>query len=131
MVKTYKANCSYSITVKTASGSRCHVLFIPDSYGGSYYTTPVKEIQDALESSSRFNDMYYLQETREDANDKKQATEEVKAEEPAVLEEVNVTDIEEAREYLHERFGVAKRNMRSTASVKAIAEKNGILFVGI
>ena len=47
------------------------------------------------------------------------------------LREVEVTDIDDARDWLNEHLGVARRNMRSRAVVLQAAENGGVVLKGI
>lgn len=51
------------------------------------------------------------------------------AEEP--LTEVAVSDLEEAKEYLVEQFGIARSKLRSKVTINESARENGIVFTGI
>lgn len=47
------------------------------------------------------------------------------------LTKVNVTDFEDARDYLSDKFGISRTKIRSQNAVKQAAEANGIVFVGL
>lgn len=47
------------------------------------------------------------------------------------LTKVNVTDLEDARDYLSDKFGISRTKIRSQKAVKEAASANGIEFVGI
>lgn len=47
------------------------------------------------------------------------------------LTKVNVTDFEDARDYLSDKFGISRSKIRSQKAVKEVAEANGIVFVGL
>lgn len=47
------------------------------------------------------------------------------------LTKVNVTDFEDARDYLSDKFGISRTKIRSQKAVKQAAEANGIVFVGL
>ena len=55
---------------------------------------------------------------------------EVEDEQPN-LTKVNVTDLEDARDYLSDKFGISRSKIRSQKAVKEAAEANGIVFVGL
>lgn len=71
----------------------------------------------------------------ENEDDDTQGTEsddiqEVEDEQPN-LTKVNVTDFEDARDYLSDKFGISRTKIRSQKAVKEAAEANGIVFVGL
>lgn len=47
------------------------------------------------------------------------------------LTKVNVTDFEDARDYLSDKFGISRTKIRSQKAVKEAAKANGIVFVGL
>lgn len=47
------------------------------------------------------------------------------------LTEVAVSDLEEAKEYLVEQFGIARSKLRSKVTINESARENGIVFTGI
>lgn len=47
------------------------------------------------------------------------------------LTKVNVTDFEDARDYLSDKFGISRSKIRTQKAVKEAAEANGIVFVGL
>ena len=47
------------------------------------------------------------------------------------LTKVKVTDFEDARDYLSDKFGISRTKIRSQKAVKEAAEANGIVFVGL
>jgi len=47
------------------------------------------------------------------------------------LTEVAVSDLEEAKEYLVEQYGVARSKLRSRVAIVDSARENGIVFLGI
>ncbi len=51
--------------------------------------------------------------------------------EVAVIEEVVVTDLDDAKEYLAEKCGVPRTKLRSEEGIKKAAQEVGIVFSGI
>lgn len=129
--KTYKAYSLFSITV-IAGNARKHLSFFGLTNGGSYFTTEDPELQKALESSKFFGDVFFLHETKI-KEDKKPAKEtEASVEDaPKEVKKVDIAGMQEAKEYLADRFGVSRASIRTKAAILAAAEEHNIEFVGI
>lgn len=72
-------------------------------------------------------------QTVQDANNAENEdddNQEVEDEQPN-LTKVNVTDLEDARDYLSDKFGISRSKIRSQKAVREAAEANGIVFVGL
>lgn len=128
MTKYYKSHSCISLNVKLPSGESLHVSFSPKSHNkGSVYSTDNKDIQQGLENSHYFNKLFFLSHVEEK---KTEVVAKPKVEEKKE-QEVNVSDIGMAKEYLAEKFGVSRTTMRSVSAVMAQAKLHNIVFVGL
>lgn len=128
-MKTYRSNSIVHIGVIRPNGSKVRVSFDALTGGGSLYSTADEGIQYGLEHHSGFGKIFRLDESVIDdqpvlpvAQD-----EEVK---PQVLV-VNVSNLDDAKEYLVEKFGLSRTKLRSRAAILDAAGENGIEFTGI
>lgn len=127
MIKTYKSSTDVYINVKLPSGKFLHVGFMPLTRNGSVYTTDKKEIQDGLEKHPGFNKMFHLAETKEKA---KTASESLNNSDKK-LQKIKVSDIEDAKDYMADTFGISRTMMRTVSTIKDLAKSHGIEFEGI
>ncbi len=97
-------------------------------------------LQYAIEHSEYFKSKkivlyktYELGDNGKHAENKvsQEATKEPVKAESQELSEVNVPDINEAKQYLHENFGIPLVQMRSKDSILNFAKVNKISFVGL
>ncbi len=110
------------------------IVFRPDTLGKSTYTTDNEELQKKLEECPLFNVRFFLDSTvtEEEVNAKKEA-EKAAAEEAAKVEptKVEVSDASEAKQYLVDKYGLSRTQIRTLSDIKKYAERNNIEFVGI
>lgn len=128
MIKTYKSSTDVYINVKLSSGKFMHIGFMPLTRNGSVYTTEKQEVQEALERHHGFGKMFHLSESKETV---KSQTSAAPASASTTLRKVNVSDIEDAKDYMADTFGISRTMMRSVATIKALAKANGVEFEGI
>jgi len=106
------------------NGHSLHVAFSPLTGGGSVYYTDNETIQAALEKHHHFGKLF-----------REEAIEEPKEEAPVEVEagssKIMVKDIDEAKEYLCEHYGLSRTKLKTLAAVEAAAAANGIAFDGI
>jgi len=126
MIKTYKSNSSISISVVLpGTGKSLHVAFSPLSDGSSTFATADANIQKAIERHYRFGSMFFEIETPKEPERVQQKEEEQK---PLT---VKVTDLDSAKDYLAETYGVSRTQLRTQRAIEAAAAANGIVFEGI
>lgn len=70
-------------------------------------------------------------ESESEGSDNEETDTEEAEEESTALTKVNVTDFEDARDYLSDKFGISRTKIRSQKAVREAAEANGIVFVGL
>lgn len=121
----FKSKTILSIAVRTASGS-VHVRFDPVTTGGSMYRTYNEELIEGLKKHHKYGKTFMEVEERQ--------PEPVKPVEVPEVEEVKVITVdsaEDAKEYLADRFGVPRTQIRSIVKIKEFASKYNIQFEGI
>lgn len=64
-------------------------------------------------------------------NEESNTTDNAAGEEDDTIQRIKVSDINEAKDYLAEKFGVSRTTMRSTRSILATAATHGIEFEGL
>lgn len=128
MIKKYKSNSSISINVILPSGSNLHVPFTPLSDGSSEYTTSDENVQYGLEHHYKFGKMFFSVEIP--AEPEPNVSEPEAAEESKVVK-VKVTDLESAKDYLADNFGVSRTQLRSQKAIITNAALHNIEFEGI
>lgn len=109
-----------------------HIGFSPVSGGGSMFITSDEELQEAMEKHRGFNTMFRLDSVQDESTNPQAPQEDTPAEdEDPKLMVVNVNCIEDARDYLAEKFAISRSKIKNLASIKAKAKENGIEFSGI
>lgn len=127
MIKTYKSNSSISINVVLPdTGKSLHVAFTPLSDGSSTYATEDANIQKALQRHYKFDSLFFEVETPKEPEPRKAPKEEDNK--PLT---VKVTDLDSAKDYLADNFGVSRTQLRTQRAIEATAAANGIVFEGI
>ena len=126
MIKTYKSNSSISLSVVLPdTGKSIHVAFSPLSDGSSTFATADAHMQKALERHYRYGSLFFEVETPKEPERVQKKAEEHK------LLVVKVTDLDSAKDYLADNFGVSRTQLRTQRAIEATAAANGIVFEGI
>lgn len=128
-MKTYRSNSIVHIGVIRPDGSKVRVSFDALTGGGSIYSTADKGIQHGLEHHAGFGKIFHIDETVADEQPQSPVTQ-PKEEEPKVIV-VNVSNLDDAKEYLVEKFGLSRTKLRSKSAILDAAGANGIEFTGI
>lgn len=128
MIKTYKSATDVYINVKLSSGKFKHIGFMPLTRNGSIFTTDNKELQEGIEKHPGFGKMFHLSDTQ--TKSKTQSVSNTQTSESRVTK-VKVSDIEDAKDYMAETFGISRTMMRTISTIKTLAKANGIEFDGI
>lgn len=131
MKKKYVAKTDLHISVMLKSKQSVHISFHSQTGGGSVFYTDNAEIQEALEKHPKFGKLF--KEVALPKVEPAKKAVKTEAEPPAEnnVNKVEVTDLDDAKDYLSERFGVSRTKLRSKANIMAEAEKHKIEFVGI
>lgn len=153
VTKIYKASTTISVNIILKNGQNYHIAFLPNSNGSSSYTTSNEEIQDALEHHFRFNELFRCSEVHEEkkktekkkqeapknevseaeepVNESEESENETKEETEDNLQVVEVADLQSAKDYLADSFGLSRTKLRSKKAIVDAATANGIKFVGL
>ena len=122
MTKTYSADTHVSISVLLKNNKSARISFSPMTRGGSSYTTANKELQEAIEKHSQFGKMFKVTSAVEDAP---KAMKPEKKE----LKEMEVSSLDDAREYLVEHLNYSYTKLKTQDAIMAAGKANGIKFI--
>lgn len=128
-VKKYIANSHISVVVATKQGGHVRISFNPITGGSSYYVTDDEAVQSALESHPKFGrlfrvDKYFV--SLSEATQPKQKM--VTSEETSSVREIEVACLDDAKEYLSEKYDVPRSKMMSRKAIEEIAKQHNIVF---
>lgn len=135
MFNKYQAGTDLAFSVMVGDG-RMRIVFEGKTMGSSVYMTRDPKVQKAIESHYWFNDKFFLVES---VDEKKEAAEAKKKKAAAkakkkVADEKKthvVTDVEDAKDYLAETYGVSRSKMKTKEDILAIAKENGVELEGL
>lgn len=94
------------------------------------YATSDPMMQSALECHHNFGVLYVLDKVVEETQVEEKPQEQSKAEEPKVAT-VKVASLEDAKEYLVDKFGISRTKLRSKKQIMDAAEAHNIKFEGV
>lgn len=121
MTKKYISDSCISISV-----GKAHIAFSPVTGGGSIYYTDDTNLQEAIEKHYKFGTLFKLA-----PEEKKPAVSKPAPKKEVGPNKVAVACLEDAKEYLSEKFGISRTKLRSEKAIKEAAAQNDIEFVGI
>ena len=134
MFNKYQAGTDLAFSVMVGD-ERMRIVFEGKSTGSSFYMTRDPKVQKAIESHYWFNDKFFLVES---IDEKKEAAEAKKKSAAKAKKKVDddkkthiVTDVEDAKEYLAETFGVSRSKMKTKEEIFAIAKEKGVELEGL
>ena len=134
MYKKYQAGTDLSFSVMVGN-ERVRVVFEGKTMGCSIYGTRDEKLQKAIESHYWFNDKFFLVESidekKEAAEAKKKAAAKAKKKVADEKKTHVVTDVEDAKDYLAETYGVSRSKMKTKEDILAIAKENGVELEGL
>lgn len=134
MYKKYQAGTDLSFSVMVGN-ERVRVVFEGKTMGCSIYGTRDEKLQKAIESHYWFKDKFFLveavDEKKEAAEAKKRAAAKIKKKAAEEKKTHVVTDIEDAKDYLAETFGVSRSKMKTKEDILSIAKEKGVELEGL
>ena len=134
MYKKYQAGTDLSFSVMVGN-ERVRVVFEGKTMGCSIYGTRDEKLQKAIESHYWFNDKFFLVESidekKEAAEAKKKAAAKAKKKVADEKKTHVVTDVEDAKDYLAETYGVSRSKMKTKEDILAIAKEKGVELEGL
>lgn len=134
MFKKYQAGSDLAFSVMVGN-ERMRIVFEGKTMGSSVYMTRDPKVQKAIESHYWFNDKFFLVESidekKEAAEAKKKAAAKAKKKVADEKKTHVVTDVEDAKDYLAETYGVSRSRMKTREEILAIAKENGVELEGL
>lgn len=134
MFNKYQAGTDLAFSVMVGD-ERMRIVFEGKTMGNSVYMTRDPNVQKAIESHYWFNDKFFLDES---IDEKKEAAEEKKKAAAKAKKKVSdekkthvVTDVEDAKDYLAETYGVSRSKMKTKEDILAIAKEKGVELEGL
>ena len=134
MFNKYQAGTDLAFSVMVGD-ERMRIVFEGKTIGNSVYMTRDPNVQKAIESHYWFNDKFFLAES---IDEKKEAAEEKKKAAAKTKKKVSdekkthvVTDVEDAKDYLAETYGVSRSKMKTKEDILAIAKEKGVELEGL
>lgn len=134
MFNKYQAGTDLAFSVM-GGDERMRIVFEGKTMGSSVYMTRDPKVQKAIESHYWFNDKFFLVESvdekKEAAEAKKKAAAKAKKKVADEKKTHVVTDVEDAKDYLAETYGVSRSKMKTKEDILAIAKENGVELEGL
>lgn len=122
-MKKYISNSEIAFNV-LVNGKRHHISFNPLTKGGSDFKTSDAKLQEALENSPLFGDLYTLsKETVVQSEEKNEG-----GEDDTLLEDIeDITNAADAKSFLIEK-GISEDSLKTKPSIKKAAKSLGFKF---
>lgn len=133
MFNTYQAGTDLAFSVMVGN-ERMRIVFEGKTMGSSVYMTRDPKVQKAIESHYWFNDKFFLAESVDEKKEAAEAKKKAAAKTKKKVDEKKthiVTDVEDAKEYLAETFGVSRSKMKTKEDILAIAKEKGVELEGL
>lgn len=133
MFNTYQAGTDLAFSVMVGN-ERMRIVFEGKTMGSSVYMTRDTKVQKAIESHYWFNDKFFLVESVDEKKEAAEAKKKAAAKTKKKVDEKKthiVTDVEDAKEYLAEAFGVSRSKMKTKDDILAIAKEKGVELEGL
>lgn len=134
MFNKYQAGTDLAFSVMVGD-ERMRIVFEGKTMGSSVYMTRDPKVQKAIESHYWFNDKFFLAESidekKEAAEAKKRAAAKTKKRAADEKKTHIVADVEDAKDYLAETFGVSRSKMKTKEDILAIANEKGVELEGL
>jgi hypothetical protein len=134
MFNKYQAGSDLAFSVMVGN-ERMRIVFEGKTMGSSVYMTRDPKVQKAIESHYWFKDKFFLAES---IDEKKEAAEVKKKDAAKTKKKVAdekkthvVTDVEDAKDYLAETYGVSRSKMKTKEDILAIAKEKGVELEGL
>lgn len=124
MIKKYISDSCIAVNISLGKLNK-HISFDPITLGGSSYVTENKYIQNGLEKHPRFGELFTLEGKVEETKPEPE-----KPVNPEDLKEMQVPCIDDAKEYLADKYAISRTRMKSTESIQRMAAEYGFKFVG-
>ena len=134
MFNKYQSGTDLAFSVMVGD-ERMRIVFEGKTIGNSVYMTRDPNVQKAIESHYWFNEKFFLAESidekKEAAEEKKKAAAKTKKKVADEKKTHVVTDVEDAKDYLAETYGVSRSKMKTKEDILAIAKEKGVELEGL
>jgi hypothetical protein len=133
MFNTYQAGTDLAFSVMVGN-ERVRIVFEGKTMGSSVYMTRDPKLQKAIESHYWFNDKFFLAESVDEKKEAAEAKKKAAAKTKKKADEKKthiVTDVEDAKDYLADAFGVSRSKMKTKDDILAIAKEKGVELEGL
>ena len=134
MFNKYQAGTDLAFSVMVGD-ERMRIVCEGKTMGSSIYMTRDLKVQKAIESHYWFNDKFFLAESidekKEAAEAKKKAAAKAKKKVADEKKTHVVTDVEDAKDYLAETYGVSRSKMKTKEDILEIAKEKGVELEGL
>ena len=148
MKKVYTSKSEISIKVVLGSGSTVRVAFTPRTLGSSVYITDDEELQKAIEAHREYGKLFVCDERRSEAMDKAATPSQLSGQGAGVpgagdgvpgteegagagFKVVNISSIQEAKDYLSDKFEISRSSLKNKDAVERAALEHGVVFEGL
>ena len=120
-IKTYVSR----FTVPHFSVGMRRIAFHATTNGRAYYITDDEELQKGIERHPWFKSKFYL-ESVEAASPQPSPAEREKGSDKKELVEMNFLTLADAKNYLADKFGVVRSNIKTQEAAISVGEANGV-----
>ncbi len=128
-VKKYIAKSHISVVVVTKQGGHIRISFNPITGGNSYYVTDDEAVQSALESHPKFGHLFRVDKNFISLPDAVQPQQKkVASETTSSVRKIEVACLDDAKEYLSEKYDIPRSKMMSRKVIEEIAKQYNIEF---
>ena len=121
-IKTYVSR----FTVPHFSVGMRRIAFHATTNGRAYYITDDEELQNGIERHPWFKSKFYLESVEEQSADKQTSDEQAKPEVQKEMVELNFVTLADAKNYLADKFGVVRSNIKTQEAAISAGEANGV-----
>lgn len=139
-MKKYTAKSCISISVPMKNGNNIHVSFQAVTGGGSIFYTDDEEVATALECHHKYGKLFKrdtafdaqaAKVNADQASDDEAVSPEGQDEDSTSTTQIKVACMDDAKEYLCEKFGVSRTKLKTKKAITETAAAHGIEFLGI
>lgn len=154
--KIYTSKSEISIKVLLGNGKTLRVAFTPRTMGSSVFMTDDEEIQKAIELHKEYGKLFVCknatiaatasQRTEQPTDNGQQPTDNGQTDngqQPTDSNQgcspegkpapkiINVGSVQEAKDYLADKFGISRTSLKNREAVKSAGVEMGVVFEGI
>ena len=120
--KTYMSR----YTVPHFSVGMRRIAFHATTNGRAYYITDDEVLQKGIERHPWFNSKFFLESVEEQSADKQASDEQRSMKARKDFAEMNFLTLADAKNYLAEKFGVVRSNIKTQEAAISVGEANGV-----